>query len=359
MTLLKLENLSKRFGDFQAVANVSLAIAPGEFFGLLGASGSGKTTLLRMIAGLDAPDSGKIFLKNGDITEIAPEKRGFGMVFQNYALFPHLDVFENIAFGLKARKLSKADIKDKVAEALRLVELSGFERRRITELSGGQQQRAAIARAIAIEPPLLLFDEPFSNLDAALREQTRGELKELVKKLDSTALFVTHDQDEVFALCDRLGIMSEGRLIHAGTPRELYENPPTIRVAALLGRNNLIRARLLGADADGLWEFQTVDGDRRLSVEANDRQISETLGRVVTLAIRPENLALTLESASPENNLLKAVVTEARYFGGAVRLILDADRLPLEAVISPLENLKVGDVCTVNLPPNRFSVLRD
>lgn len=359
MTLLKLENLSKRFGDLTAVADVSLEIAPGEFFGLLGASGSGKTTLLRMIAGLDAPDAGVIFLKGSDITDIAPEKRGFGMVFQNYALFPHLDVFENVAFGLKARKLNKAVIRSKVAEALHLVKLSGFEKRRVEGLSGGQQQRVAIARAIAVEPPLLLFDEPLSNLDAALRERTRGELKELARQLNLTALFVTHDQDEAFALCDRIAVMNEGRLLHTGAPRELYENPPTIHVAGLLGRNNLIRARLIGADENGLLEFQTLAGSHRIFVKADDKQISGTINQIVALAIRPENLALTPESASPKNNLLKAVVKEVHYFGGSIRIILDADRLPLEAVILPLENLNVGDVCTVNLPLSRISVLKD
>jgi len=357
--LLKLENISKSYGDFQAVKDVSLEIAPGEFFGLLGASGSGKTTLLRMIAGLDAPDAGRIFFADEDIIKLAPEKRDFGMVFQNYALFPHLDVFENVAFGLKARRLNDFVIKSKVAEALNLVKLSGYEKRRVGEISGGQQQRVAIARAIAVEPRLLLFDEPLSNLDVALREKTRGELKELVGKLKLTAIYVTHDQDEAFTLCDRVGILSEGVILHAGTPRELYENPPTIHVAGFLGRNNLIRAVQIGSNKNGFSEFQTLAGKHRIFVETIDRKNSSATENIVTLAIRPENLALAVETANASDNLLTAVVREAQYFGAITRVRLDADGLPLEALIARLVGISVGDVCLVSLPPNRISVLKD
>src|SRR5262245_7364936 len=225
MPLVGLHNISKRYESTRAVENVSLAVERGEFFGLLGPSGCGKTTTLRMIAGLEVPDSGTIEFDERDITNLTPEARGFGMVFQNYALFPHLNVFENVGFGLRARRKPAAEIADRVGQALELVQLPGYEKRNVSELSGGQQQRVAIARAIAIEPTLLLFDEPLSNLDVMLREETRGELRELVRRLGLTAVYVTHDQEEAYALCDRISIMVGGKLMQTGRPRELYEQP--------------------------------------------------------------------------------------------------------------------------------------
>src|SRR5262245_31144802 len=225
MPLLILEKISKSFGSTRAVNDVSLDVNQGEFFGLLGPSGCGKTTTLRMIAGLEQPDSGSIEFNGQNITSLPPERRGFGMVFQNYALFPHLNVFENVAFGLRARRKSKTEMNERVTSALELVQLPGYAQRRIDELSGGQQQRVAIARAIAIEPALLLFDEPLSNLDVSLREETRSELRELVTRLGLTAVYVTHDQEEAFALCDRISVMVGGKLMQTGRPRELYEQP--------------------------------------------------------------------------------------------------------------------------------------
>ena len=239
MPLLSLKNLSKRFDKTLAVP-ISLNVERGEFFGLLGPSGCGKTTTLRMIAGLETPDSGTIEFDGNDITNLPAERRGFGMVFQNYALFPHLTVSENVAFGLRARNQPKPEIRERVKGALELVQLPGYEKRRVDELSGGQQQRVAIARAIAIEPALLLFDEPLSNLDVALREETRGELRELVARLGLTAVYVTHDQEEAFALCDRMSVMVGGRILQTGRPRDLYEHPTQLSVGRFLGRNNLI-----------------------------------------------------------------------------------------------------------------------
>src|SRR6202171_3595482 len=247
MSLLVLQSISKRYDSTAAVNSVSLEVERGEFFGLLGPSGCGKTTTLRMIAGLEKPDSGTIDFDERDITRLTPEARGFGMVFQNYALFPHLNVFDNVAFGLRARRKAKPEIAERVALALELVQLPAYEKRNVAELSGGQQQRVAIARAIAIEPALLLFDEPISNLDVTLREETRGELRELVSRLGLTAVYVTHDQEEAFALCDRISVMSEGKILQTGTPRELYERPAQVSVARFLGRNNLIRAMRLSA----------------------------------------------------------------------------------------------------------------
>lgn len=359
MSLLKLENLSKRFGNVWAVRDVALGIERGEIFGLLGASGSGKTTVLRMIAGLETPSAGRVSFADKDITDLVPEKRDFGMVFQNYALFPHLNVFENVAFGLKARKLPKDRIKQKVAESLNLVKLSGFETRRVDELSGGQQQRVAIARAIAIEPQLLLFDEPLSNLDVTLREETRGELRELVKKLGLTAVYVTHDQDEAFALCDRIGIMQEGNLLQVDTPRRLYDQPESAAVAKFLGRNNLIRAARLSSKKETLQEYQTLDGEHRLNTDSQEIKKLGALNQIVTLAIRPENVVLPFGAAFPEDNLLRAKVAAVNYFGATTRVVLDADGLKIEVLVLRLIGLNIGDDCLVSLPPNRISVLKD
>ncbi|HMF54860.1 MAG TPA: ABC transporter ATP-binding protein, partial [Pyrinomonadaceae bacterium] len=260
MPFLSLENITKRYGATKAVADVSLSVERGEFFGLLGPSGCGKTTTLRMIAGLETPDDGKIAFDGRDITNLSPEKRGFGMVFQNYALFPHLNVFENVAFGLRARRRPKGEIAERVKDALSLVQLPGYERRRVDELSGGQQQRVAIARAIAIEPQLLLFDEPLSNLDVALREETRGELRDVVNRLNLTAVYVTHDQEEAFALCDRISVMNSGRILQTGAPRQLYEQPASVAVARFLGRNNLIEAMRVSKMHDAAGTFKTLRG---------------------------------------------------------------------------------------------------
>lgn len=255
--ILELDAVTRRFGDVTAVDRLSLGIESGEFVTLLGPSGCGKTTALRLIAGFETPDEGSIRFRGREVSKESPQRRGFGMVFQNYALFPHLNVFENVAFGLRSRGQSRATIEPRVREALQRVELSGYGDRAVQALSGGQQQRVALARALAIEPPLLLLDEPLSNLDQALRVQTRTELRRLVKELEMTALFVTHDQEEAFDLSDRIAVMRAGQLRQIGTPGDLYRNPADRFVAGFMGRANFVPARLLarrgraGADGEG------------------------------------------------------------------------------------------------------------
>ncbi|HEX8491868.1 MAG TPA: ABC transporter ATP-binding protein [Pyrinomonadaceae bacterium] len=355
MSFLSLQNITKRYETTAAVADLSLEIERGEFFGLLGPSGCGKTTTLRMIAGLETPDAGRILFDGRDMTRLSPERRGFGMVFQNYALFPHLNVFENVAFGLRARRKPKDEVSGKVAEALALVRLPGYERRRVDALSGGQQQRVAIARAIAIEPALLLFDEPLSNLDVALREATRGELRELVARLGLTSVFVTHDQDEAFALCDRISVMSEGRILQTGTPRELYERPAQLQVARFLGRNNLIRVMRLSSSHEQEGTFKTLDGGHtlRLAVAPDDLT---PINKPVLLAIRPEHLRLTSESVNGDNSL-RAVVREINYAGATTTVKLDANGLLLEALVFRPENIRAGEACTISLPAEHINIL--
>lgn len=235
-----LEGVVKRFNDLVAVREVSLAIEPGEFFSLLGPSGCGKTTLLRIIAGFEKPDEGRIFIGGNDVTGASPQRRPTAMVFQNYALFPTMTVGENVAYGLEVRKVERNERKRRVAKALTRVDLSGREDKLVTQLSGGQQQRVALARALAVEPSILLFDEPLSNLDVALREQTRRELTVLQEELGTTSIYVTHDQQEALALSDRIAVMRSGAIQQVGTPKQLYQEPETAFVAQFLGSANII-----------------------------------------------------------------------------------------------------------------------
>ncbi len=356
MSFLSLQNISKRYGAMRAVADLSLEVEGGEFFGLLGPSGCGKTTTLRMIAGLEMPDGGRIMLDGREITGLAADRRGFGMVFQSYALFPHLNVFENVAFGLRARRVPEAEVKGRVSEALALVRLPGYERRRVDELSGGQQQRVAIARAISIEPALLLFDEPLSNLDVALREETREELRELVNRLELTAIYETQDQEEAFALCDRLSVMNEGRILQTGSPRALYERPEEIMVARFLGRNNLIAAaRLSGSHAEATM-FRTIEGEHTLRLT---EQVGANLplNKTCTLAIRPEHLVLSRTRAEGENSL-SATVSSVSFSGATTTVRLDAGGLLLEALVLQAEGIEQGATLNVTLPPDRIIILK-
>ena len=357
MPLLSLKNLSKRFDKTAAVTDVSLNVERGEFFGLLGPSGCGKTTTLRMIAGLEQPDAGSIAFDGRDITNLPAERRGFGMVFQNYALFPHLNVFENVAFGLRARHKPTPEIRERVKGALELVQLPGYEKRRVDELSGGQQQRVAIARAIAIEPALLLFDEPLSNLDVTLREETRGELRELVVRLGLTAVYVTHDQEEAFALCDRISVMVGGRILQTGRPRELYEHPAQLPVGRFLGRNNLIHVVRLSSSKSDVAEFKTLDGGHTIHIPVEGKNLVP-LNQPCILAIRPEHVLIKggdekLESALP------ARVREINFAGATSSIKLDANGLLLEALALDADGIAVGDERTLILPPDRISLLKN
>jgi len=357
MPLLSLKNLSKRFDKTAAVADVSLEVERGEFFGLLGPSGCGKTTTLRMIAGLEQPDAGSVAFEEHDITNLPAERRGFGMVFQNYALFPHLNVLENVAFGLRARHKSTSEIRERVKGALGLVQLPGYEKRRVDELSGGQQQRVAIARAIAIEPALLLFDEPLSNLDVTLREETRGELRELVGRLGLTAVYVTHDQEEAFALCDRISVMVGGRILQTGRPRDLYEHPAQLPVGRFLGRNNLIRAMRLSSGKSETGEFKTLNGGHTIRILVNDQTLAP-LNQPCILAIRPEHV-LIRQTAGNLENALPATVREINFAGATSSIKLDANGLLLEALALDVDGLSPGDQRTVVLPPERVSLFKE
>ncbi len=308
--LLRLVNLVKDFGDVRAVDSVSLDVYPGELVTFLGPSGCGKTTLLRMIGGFTRPTSGQIRMEDSDITSKRPYERATCMVFQNYALFPHLDVFHNVAYGLQVARLDRNEIRQRVARLLRLVRLEGYERRRPHELSGGQQQRVALARALALEPQVLLLDEPFSSLDANLRVQMREELRQLQRRLQLTVLFVTHDQEEAMSISDRILVMREGRVQQLGTPREVYETPVNSFVAQFLGRVNLLPGRM----------------DARQTVRCGPMTLAAANGalgncRDVLVVLRPEMLQVEPDAEAGDGGapVLTGEVETVQYLGASVQ----------------------------------------
>ena len=309
--------MSKAFGSFTAVDGLSLDIQAGEFFALLGPSGCGKTTLLRMLAGFETPDQGRILLDGADIAAVLPHQRPVNMMFQNYALFPHLNVRDNIGFGLKDVGLTRAGIDDRVGEMLDLVKLNGLERRKPHQLSGGQKQRVALARALARRPQLLLLDEPLAALDKKLREETQSELMALQRRLGTTFVIVTHDQDEAMTMADRIGVMNNGRLEQVATPRQLYEAPQSRWVAGFVGDINLIEGEVTHQDGHRLT-IATAEAGTLLATEP--RQKLE--GTAICLVIRPEKIRLSRQGPAAERghlgamNSAEGVVSEVGYLGG-------------------------------------------
>ena len=294
---LKLSKITKSFGEFKAVDDLSITIPEGSFFALLGPSGCGKTTTLRMIAGLEEPTAGRIYIGNNDITESRPYERPVNTVFQNYALFPHLTIFENIAFGLRRRGIK--DVKAEVERVLNLVELPHLAQRKPTQLSGGQQQRIALARAIVNKPALLLLDEPLGALDLKLRRQMQIELKWIQTQVGLTFVHVTHDQEEAMTMADTIAVMNEGRIEQMGTPEDLYESPKTAFVANFLGQSNLIRGQITGNDGDN--NVVEVHG-QKVAVPKN-RTFSNSSS--VLIGIRPEKIDIDLENEPADGNVLR------------------------------------------------------
>ena len=346
-----LERLTKRFGDVEAVREVSLEILPGEFFSLLGPSGCGKTTTLRMIAGFERPDEGRVLLGGSDVTQTPPHRRPVNTVFQSYALFPHLNVADNVGFGLRFSNLDKAAKRRKIAEALALVRLEGFERRKPHQLSGGQQQRVALARALVLNPSVLLLDEPLGALDAKLRRALQIELKALQREVGVTFVYVTHDQEEALTMSDRMAVMSEGRVEQLGTPRAVYEEPQTTFVADFLGVSNLMPAVCNGRGGVRLGEVE-------LRAEKGD------VGHAgdVRVTIRPERVEVEPHGASGPNRL-NALVDRLVYLGSTTQAIL---RLPAGQTLQALATnsgrapaYTQGDAVTVHLPPDARRVLAE
>ena len=335
----------KRFGATAAVDRVSLQIADGELFTLLGPSGCGKTTLLRLVAGFYRPDAGDVVFGDRVVNDIPPYARNIGMVFQNYALWPHMTVFQNVAYGLRLRGLGGTDLQARVAEGLRKVNLGGLEARYPGQLSGGQQQRVALARALVLNPDLLLLDEPLSNLDAKIRVQVRAEIRKLQRALGITTIYVTHDQEEALSLSDRVAVMREGRVLQIGSPRDLYERPATRFVADFVGTNNLIPGTVTGQDGAVLL-VDTALGPLRARAGGG-----VSAGQACVLAIRPENVEVG--PGAGDGNRIVGRVGLTAYLGNTLRYDVEAGGMTLKADIRDAwhhEALPVGTDVTLSFP---------
>jgi spermidine/putrescine transport system ATP-binding protein len=310
--ILSLNNIVKKFEDQEVVKNISLQVNRGEFLTILGSSGCGKTTTLRMIAGFEAPTSGTIILENERVDNVDPSKRNVNTVFQNYALFPHMNVYNNVAYGLRIKKVDKAEINKRVMQMLDLVQLTGFEKRKPDQLSGGQKQRVAIARAIINNPKVLLLDEPLGALDLKLRKQMQVELKRLQQKLNITFIYVTHDQEEALNMSDRIAVMNEGYLEQVGTPKEIYEKPRTKFVASFIGESNIFEG-IVEEEAYGA----IVISIKNKKVKINNSELR--IGDRILASIRPECVSISSEM---ENSLnLKAVIKKHDYLGSTIKTI--------------------------------------
>ena len=350
MSSVVLERLSKRFGDVEAVRELTLEIGDGEFFSLLGPSGCGKTTTLRLIAGFEEPTDGRIFIGDREVTQTPAHKRPVNTVFQSYALFPHLNVGDNVAFGLRFKDVGKDERRRRVSEALALVQLEGLERRKPTQLSGGQQQRVALARALILEPAVLLLDEPLGALDARLRRSLQLELKSIQKAVGITFVYVTHDQEEALTMSDRMAVMSDGLVQQLGTPRDVYEEPGTGFVADFLGVSNLMPCRMEGEGRARL-------GETVLVAERGDTQ-AHGEGR---LTIRPERIHL--EPAGTDGvNRLQGTVDRVVYLGSVTQVFVEVPgghRLQVSAGAAEGPPPGEGSEVAIHLPPDALRILAD
>jgi spermidine/putrescine transport system ATP-binding protein len=353
---VRLVGLEKRFEDVTAVAGIDLEVPGGEFFALLGPSGCGKTTTLRLVAGFEQPTAGRILLDGVDMARTPPHKRKVNTVFQSYALFPFLDVADNVAFGLRFQDVGKAAARRRVAEALALVQLQGLERRRPAQLSGGQQQRVALARALVLNPSVLLLDEPLGALDAKLRKALQVELKALQETVGITFIYVTHDQEEALTMSDRLAVMAGGRIEQVGAPAQLYEEPATTYVAGFLGVANLFPATAKGADGGGRCRLRL--GDFDLEAAGGDTAASGE----VRVVIRPERVQLEPYGSSGPNRV-PGMVERLVYQGPATQLVVRlANGESLQALVQnqgqPL-SWRQGTAIAVHLPADALRVLSD
>jgi len=355
MAILKVNNLSKSFGNVKAVQEVSFEATEGRVLSLLGPSGCGKTTTLRCIAGFENPDQGEIYLDDRKITPFPPEKRGIGMVFQNYALWPHMTVYGNLAFGLQIRKVPKPEINKRIKKILSMVQLEGYENRYPRQMSGGQQQRIAMARALVFEPDIMLLDEPLSNLDAKLREEMRFEFTELQKKLGITAVYVTHDQAEALVLSDKIVILDQGKIVQSGTPKEIFSNPKNKFVAGFIAVTSFMDGKV-----DSLTEEQkkvVVKTDDGLTIQGNNSNLS--VGQRVSVAIRMNAVHFVQDEDEIEKNsvnLFKGKIIQSSYLGNIVDYKISVGNWIVRTNTEVKNNFKVGDEVKFYLPPEKIIV---
>lgn len=352
MSSVTLDQVSKRFGNVKGVENVDIQIQSGEFFTFLGPSGCGKTTTLRMIAGFYFPTSGSVQFGNRDVTTLPPSKRNTGMVFQNYALFPHMTVFENIAFGLQVRKIAKPELKERVERVQKLVHLGGFGERRIDQLSGGQQQRVALARALVIEPQILLLDEPLSNLDAKLREETRIEIKRLQMELGITTIYVTHDQAEAMSMSDRIMVMQGGEVQQIGTPYDIYHQPVNRFVASFIGETNMWEGTVVGINGNDVKVQITPDLVLTGTLQNASTQCQLQVGKKTALSIRPESIQETAADDDRQMNTVKGNIVFAEFTGASVNYMTQVGPYQLRSMFVNQGNRvkQRGETITFRIP---------
>ena len=348
---IRLEKIGKRYGDLWAARDVDVNIQSGEFYTLLGPSGCGKTTLLRIIAGFLAPDEGTVLFDDKAVNHVPPWERDVGMVFQSYALWPHMTVFENVAFGLRERKIPRSEIAARVADALGRVGLAATEKRRPSQLSGGQQQRVALARTLVVQPRALLLDEPLSNLDAKLRAEMRIELLKIQRDLGITTVYVTHDQEEALALSTRIAVMDAGKVVQEGSPREIYENPRSRFVAEFVGQSNLFFGTIKQSGG-GFVEVETDEG-LKIKTAAVPLRLTGAPGGKITLYIRPETMTLLPVGDAPrDSNRLTGRVAASAYQGSSVEYEVDVKGKSIRAhVANPKILFQRGDEVAVVFDP--------
>ena len=356
MTKLELVNLVKRFNDVTAVNGVTLSVASGSLVALLGPSGCGKTTTLRMIAGLEQPSSGDILFDGESVRGVPPERRNIGMVFQRYVLFPHMNVEKNVSFGLRMRGVDRAEVDRRVTEVLRVVQLEGFGGRFPSQLSGGQQQRVAIARTVVTDPRLMLMDEPLSNLDAKLREEMRGFITDLQKRLGITTVFVTHDQVEAIELADQVGVIFDGELVQFGTPEEIFNHPVNARVADFMGATNLITGEVSTKSA-AETTFRTGVGSFTVA-----HAPPQPVGAKVTATVRPEHIEIAPVEGGAQSageNRLQGRVTDAVYYGGIVSYHIQASELRLNVKDRSTRRFSPGEEVTLAIAKENLWIFPD
>lgn len=350
MSAVELQHVTKMFGNVVAVDDVSVGIRDGEFFTLLGPSGCGKTTTLRLVAGLYTPTSGDIVSKGRIVTDLPPHKRGIAMVFQNYALFPHMNVYKNIVYGLRIRKVSEAETQKRLKNTLRLVHLEGLENRFPRQLSGGQQQRVALARALIVQPDVLLLDEPLSNLDRKLRDQMRIELANIMRELKITTIYVTHDQEEALVMSDRIAVMDKGKIAQLGAPTEIYENPSGSFVASFIGNSNFFEGRALSTESADCVPVSVKD------LTMYGRTLSASIPKEfddVLVTVRPEKIWMRRPGATqvPSANAFEGSVRNVVYLGETIKYMLglpgDLQVVVVEKNISGSPIYKPGETVLV------------
>ena len=345
---IKIKNVSKNFEDVVAVDNVNVHIARGEFFSLLGPSGCGKTTLLRILAGFEYPSSGSVFIDNLDVTDITPNLRPTNMVFQNYAIFPHINVKRNIEFGLRKEKLSKDELDKRVQDALKMVQLEGYEDRYSNQLSGGQRQRIALARALVKQPKVLLLDEPLGALDKKLREEMQLELRNLQRSIGITFIFVTHDQEEAMTMSDRVAVMNKGKILQISPPRDLYDNPKNLFVGDFIGQINFLDTQIVKIEGNNAKVLINKLGEHEIITSNNNLSQNES----IVCAIRPETIIISKTNEKNSDICIKGSIVNTSFYGNMTYVYVKIEGLSKPIMVSTsdvLEGLSHNSDCYLNI----------